>query len=470
MIWKQPTLLNFSEFQFLNLFCNQILISKNNIIHTNRVECKTCGSICNYNGSSNKGCHALTKSNNSYFQKGQQYCPICDKTIQVENPWIDNMIYSLNQFIYSQIISLCENLSEDEIASHLESTCSIKISKSTVHNIIEKSNNEFENLDFDIEIKPDYYGYDEQYLKIDGKRAYRIIFFDINSNKVIYEKIHYKFSKKILKKILQEVFSETKPKGFVVDMKSEYPNAFKEIFGKKIKVQFCIFHLNQLILKEYIDSLKIGKNVKWTLMDQYNMYSLFNIFYDRSSDLKILKKFMVHFENFKSKLNSNKVEFYSKKYNVKTKSIELKKVKIINIIEKKMIKSFRKIMYKKRLYRKKNKLTLPVRSIDSAKNKFKEIKEQKLFFPKLIQKRIERIETNFEYFIGSETEILTNNKLEGFFGSTLKKFRKKSRKSLISFSALLKRKRAKSEGIEFYHKFTFFDLAKIFTACVFFAK
>ena len=70
---------------------------------------------------------------------------------------------------------------------------------------------------------------------------------------------------------------------------------------------------------------------------------------------------------------------------------------------------------------------------------------------------------NFEYFIASEGEVLTNNKLEGFFGATLKKFWKKNRKSLLSFSALLKRKRAKQEGREYFRKFTVFDLTQIFT-------
>ena len=251
-------------------------------------------------------------------------------------------------------------------------------------------------------------------------------------------------------------------------MRLEYPNAFKDVFGKNIKVQFCVFHLNKLILKEFNDSLKVGKIKKWTLMHYHNMYKLFNIFYDRNFELNILKRFMKNFENLKIKLNNEKVKDYVKKYNLKIKSFEKQKAKVILIIERKMMKVFRKILHDKRNLRKRQSKTLKPRSVESAKEIFNQLSDEKNIYPKKIIKRIERIKKNFEYFIASDTEVLTNNKLEGFFGATLKKFRKKSRKCLLSFTALLKRKRAKQQGISFFRKFTIEDLAKIFTLLNFF--
>ncbi|MFH1275661.1 MAG: hypothetical protein ABIH82_00960 [Candidatus Woesearchaeota archaeon] len=459
-----PNLINFPAFKFAGLFSNNVIISKTGIIHTTRTSCCICESVCKYNGSSNKGNHILSKSSNTFFRKGQQYCSVCDKTIQVENQWLDELIDSLNQYIVSQTLSLSEQLSEEEIVEHLNRTMSIKISKSTIHKIITASNEEFEKIEFDYEIMDNFYGYDEQFLKIDGKRAYRLVFFDLKENKIIYEKIHYKFSKKILKEVLGEVFGDKMPKGFVVDMRLEYPNAFKDVFGKKIRLQFCVFHLNKLILKEYQESLKVGKKIKWTLMDYYNMYSLFNIFYNRNLELKRLKKLMENFKQFKANLTNEKVKFYVNKYKVNYKTFERQKQEVIEIMEKKLMKSFRRILHDKKNLRKRRKETLLVRSIESAKKIFAKIQQEKSIFSKKIQKRIERIEKNFEFFIASEGEVLTNNKLEGFFGATLKKFRKKSRKSLVAFSALLKRKRAKQEGMEFFRKFNVFDIAQIFAA------
>lgn len=471
MRYIQPTLINFPQFNLLELFNNKVVLSASKqgiIVHVPRVSCPCCGKICNYNGSSNKGKHNLSVSSGNFLQKGQQYCPDCDKTIQVENTWLENTISSIKQFIVSQVLSLSDGKSEDEIVDHFENTMSINISKSTVHNIISKSNEDLEFLEFDYEIKNHFYAYDEQYLKINGKRAYRLVFFDLKENKIIYEKVHYAFSKKILKRILIEVFGDKTPKGFVVDMKLEYPKAFREIFGKKIKVQFCLFHLNKLILKEYRDVLRIAKKVKWSLEHYHKLYTLFNIFYNRSFELKYLKDIMKNFENFKQKLNLEKITFYVNKYNVKAKKIETQKRKVIQIIEMKMMKAFRKILHNRRNTRKRKKITLQSRTEDSAKEKLAKVIHEIQYYPGKLQKRIMKIKKNFEYFIASGGKIMTNNKLEGFFGATLKKFRKKMRKSMISISAILKRKRLQQEGKSFFRKFTLKDLAKIFITVSFF--
>ena len=184
----QPDLINFSEFQALNLFDGKILISRTGIIHTKRETCPSCGCLCSYNGSSNKGKHVLSNSCGVFLRKGQQCCPNCGVSIQVDNEWLDEAIESFNKFIVSQVLSLSTNLSEDEIVKHLENTMSIKISKSTVHNIIKKSNEKFEDIEFDYEVKDHFYGYDEQYLKINGKRAYRLVFFDIKKTKLFMRK------------------------------------------------------------------------------------------------------------------------------------------------------------------------------------------------------------------------------------------------------------------------------------------
>jgi hypothetical protein len=466
---RQPTLKNFSVFQKINLFDNNVKITKSGIIHAKRVICPDCGQICHYNGSSNKGKHILSNSYNSFLRKGQQYCPECKKTIQVENEWLDEMIKNFNDYLATEIISLSTSMSEDEIRDHLYLTKSINLSKSQIHNVIYKTNKDLANLEFDFEIEEEFYGYDEQYITIDGQRAYRLVFYDLKNNKVIYEDTHKYFSKKILQNILRYVFKGKEPKGFVTDMRVEYPSAFKTVFGRKIKIQFCIFHLNKLILKEYQESLRIGKKCYWTITDYYNMYSLFNIFYDRSFELKKLKKLSFQLDNFKNKLTSEKIEFYAKKYNLDFKKEETLERKVVEIIQKKLIKSFRNICKSRRLNRKRNKLTLTPRTVNSAKYKFEEIEALSSIYPKRLQMRISRIKDNFEYFIASEGEILTNNKLEGFFGATLKKFRKKIKKSYLSFKAMLNFKRAKREGIETFRRFTLFDLTKIFTTLSFFA-
>jgi len=466
---RQPSLIIFSVFQTMGLFNPHITISRAGIVHADRQNCPICGALGNYNGNSNKGKHILSKGSNGVLRKGQQHCPDCNTTFQVENPWLDIMINSMNEFVASQVLSLSFNLSEEEIMKPLEKTMTIMVSKSTIHKIISSSNEELEGLEFDYEIKDGFYGYDEQYLMINGRRAYRLVFYDLTTNTIIYEKIHYSFSKKILKAVLSEVFGDNVPKGFVVDMRIEYPKAFREVFGRKIKIQYCIFHLNKLILKEYRECLSLGKKVNWTLMHYYNMYSLFNIFYNRTYELELLKEFMTQHDNFRLNLTDDTIRHYVEKYNIKLKNAELQRKKVIEIKERKLMKAFRTILHDRKNERKRKKTTLEVRDVESARKQFMRIYGEKGIYPKKIQDRIEKIKANFEYFIASEGEVLTNNRLEGFFGASLKKFRKKMRRSLQSFSAMLTRKRLEQQGRTYFRTFTIEEIARIFAVATFFS-
>lgn len=461
--------MNFSVFRNINLFDNDVKITTSGIVHTKREICPDCGTICQYNGSSNKGKHILSRSYNSFLRKGQQFCPDCKKTIQVDNLWRDEMIQNYNELLKTEIISLSSSMSEEEIKEHLYLTKSISISKSQIHKIIEKMNDDLSSLEITYEFEEGFFGYDEQYVKIGGNIAYRIVIYDLKQDKVIYEQTHKRFSKKILQQLLTEVFGSTIPKGFVTDMRVEYPSAFKAVFGRKIKIQFCIFHLNKLILKEYQDSLRVGKNCFWTITHYYNLYSLFNVFYDRSFELNQLKKVSKDFDNFKEKLTSEKIQMYAQKYVLPSTNEEVLRTKVIEIIQKKLIKSFRKVCKSRRLERKRMKVTLSPRTVESANMKLAEIEALASLYPSKLQKRIKRIRENFEYFTASQGEVMTNNKLEGFFGATLKKFRKKLKKTHVSFKAMLNMKRAKRESIEIFRRFTLFDLTKIYTALSFLA-
>ena len=108
MIIIQPSLLNFTAFQNLGLFGSTVRISQTGIVHDSREICEDCRALCCYNGSSNKGKHELSKSTDSFLRKGQQLCMICQKTIQIENDWLDSMLEKINQFIKCQIISLSD--------------------------------------------------------------------------------------------------------------------------------------------------------------------------------------------------------------------------------------------------------------------------------------------------------------------------------------------------------------------------
>ena len=115
MILYQPTLINFGHVTQMYEYAAQnnikLVISKRGIIHTIRVHCPYCGGFCSYNGSNKTG-HIISRSEDLFFKVGQQYCPYCNKTIQVKNEFIVSIKQTLNQFLLSETISLrrlCHN-------------------------------------------------------------------------------------------------------------------------------------------------------------------------------------------------------------------------------------------------------------------------------------------------------------------------------------------------------------------------
>jgi transposase-like protein len=446
----QPTLINYAEIlTFYNLSRKidpNIFLSPKGVIHTSRIECPLCGNLCSYNGSNESG-HIISRSYGATFKIGQQFCSNCNKTYQVNTGFLNQIKTSLDKFILNTAISLREkHLSFQEISNHFKDAYHISISSSTIETTVNNKLLDLDDLELEYEIEDGFYGYDEQYLKVNGKRIYRIVIYDYKKNYPIYECEHQSLTKKILKSILIEVFGDNIPKGFVFDMRTMYPKAFKEVFGRKIKLQFCVFHLHKHILDEYKKALKSCNSVKFRLMDYRNMYGLFNVFYNRTQEIKLIEGFQKEFEMFKDLLShSENITLYSTgiKSNKKCNSLEKKKEFLISMYEKSLMKKFRRFLKAEKNKRKRQKKTLIIRDIEDARSQLDLILSVKIIYPKKIKKIISKMNEEFELFTGSEGEILTNNKLEGFFGTTLKKFRKKgfqTREGLKNFFTFKKMK------------------------------
>ena len=469
MILYQPTLINFGHVTLMHEYAAQnniqLVISKRGIIHTIRVHCPYCGCICSYNGSNKTG-HIISRSEDLFFKEGQQYCPHCNKTIQVKNDFIVSIKQTLNQFLLSETISLREKfMSYTDISRHLYEVCKIRIDSTTLKNICENRFLDFENLEFDYEIEDGFYGYDEQYIRVNGKLMYRIIVYDYKNNCVIYEAKHEHLTKKILKQILKEVFGDVTPKGFIFDMKTMYPKAFKEVFGRKIKLQYCVFHLNKLILKEYSQSIKVGKKSNWSLAHYLNLYSLFNIFYNREQEIKLLKGFQKDLNNYKEKLAEiEDVGSYKKdaSFPKKCKTDDDKRTYLAKVYENELRDKFMEHLHAEKLRRRRDKETLKVRTKEDAKNKLDKLIRIGNWYPKKIEARIKKIKDNFELFTGSDGEHLTNNRLEGFFGTTLSGARKKGFHSDKALENFFKFQKLKASGIKIFESFSISRLAMIF--------
>ncbi|MFU8768089.1 MAG: hypothetical protein ACNA7I_10615, partial [Candidatus Methanoperedens sp.] len=68
----------------------------------------------------------------------------------------------------------------------------------------------------------------------------------------------------------------------VTDFGTSYPKIFKEIFGDKLLHQYCLFHLNKLIGKDFPR--------KTTIAQDLLKYKLYNIFYNHEKEIELLTK------------------------------------------------------------------------------------------------------------------------------------------------------------------------------------
>ena len=433
---NQTTLLNFSKASLVKALSSKLVLSKNNILHYELIYYPICKIKCVYNGYSHKGNYSiLSKTNNSFFKKGQQYCPNCKKTYQIDNLEFNNINQIILDKLKNQIYTLLElGNSESDIKYYLEKNENIKISKSNIAlirkeflNKVESSYPELDNL-----LKEDlegFIGYDEQYLKIDGKRYYRLVFLNLDTNEVIYEGLHSDISKKSLIKLLKEIFKDSKPKGFVFDMKTMYVNAFKLVFGKKINLQYCIFHLHKSIMDKFNKKMKFLNKSLWTLENYKRMYMIFNIFYDRSSDLSFIDNLLFNRDfNF---ITSAKTEVIDKYY-IKFARKQFQENKLIR--ERK--NGFKRLKHNSK------------EQIEENLNKILQLCKIPKYFPKKVVSQLRKIKKNFsDYTGGIEFSILTNNRVEGLFGSTLKKFQKKTFNVISHFRSFLKLKKLRKKGL-----------------------
>jgi len=465
----QPTLNNYGHIAQMHKYATQagikLIISKNGVIHEARKICPDCGIPCSYNGSNKTG-NIVSRSIGAFFKKGQQYCSKCGRTYPIDNKFIDKIISDSNQFIMSVALSLREkSMSYGDISKHFYETLHISICDETLRDVCEEKLSEYDDLDIEFEVENDFYGYDEQYIKINGKTYLRIVIFDFKNNCPIYEEKHEHLTKKILTEILGKVFGDKKPKGFIFDMRPMYPIVFKQVFGRKIKLQYCVFHLHKLILKEFRESLKVGRKVKWSLVQYLNMYSVFNIFYNREPQLELLKNFQKELTNYKENLEKvEDVDNYKKdvSFPKKCKTDGDKRKHLAELFEKELRDKFREHLHAEKLRRRRENEKLKPRTKEDAKDKLDKLIMISNWFPKKIEARLQKIKDDFELFAGSDGAHLTNNRTEGYFGSTLTGSRKKGFHSDKAFENFSKFRKLRQAGTKIFEPTPISTLAVIF--------
>jgi transposase-like protein len=101
-----------------------------------------------------------------------------------------------------------------------------------------------------------YYCYDEQYIRIDGERRYRLTLFDSVLNIPVSEEIAEDMEYDTIYTFLRGALKDKPSSAITADHRREYKKIMDDL---KVRHQLCIFHLFKMIGKDVYDVLKSKK-------------------------------------------------------------------------------------------------------------------------------------------------------------------------------------------------------------------
>ena len=212
---------------------------------------------------------------------------------------------------------------------------------------------------------------------------------------------------------------------FIVDMLPVYPGIITELYPKA-KMQWCIFHLHKSIWKKLQE--EFGKHAP--LLQIYNVYNLFDIFFDHTPEIEKLQELL-------KTLNANKTG----------------DSKSDRELEKTMRKEFGKFVKDLKKQRRRQHQLTPRRTLEQSTERFSQIKHQILLYPKSLQARIRYMDENWEKFTLFQHDSRvqpTSNGIEQYFAATLAKTDKKDFRSKEAVSRELAACQAEWNGNQIF--------------------
>jgi len=400
-----------------------IEIKSNGTIREIRPHCPKCDSSNTfYNGSDN----VTPKILNNFgltIRYGHYGCKDCGHTWEFSRDYLKKIKEAISQWVLNIICDLHEkHLSDDHISGHLKTVHGIPLSGERVRQLIdiyiEKIQEEPITYCSGIVI------YDEQHPKKNGDCVYRLTGIDAITNKVLFDLRFEDKRKKTIIKCLKQELSQFDIEVMIVDFARGYPKILKEAISKNVKIQGCLFHLAQLIVRDF-ESLKkrFGRYKRLPLQQLYNMYLMLNIFYNHSADLKKLESLMKALEQRKEGLKHNR-DMSNDKINQN-----------IHKYESKLIFSFSTHLKLRELMARRVHCRItepPLREHEDTKNIFDNLKFEGDFLPKQARKRLEMIDKNWEMLTLCQKDKRvppTSSKIENYYKNTLKAFQKKKFRS-----------------------------------------
>ena len=349
--------------------------------------CPRCNSPMVHNGY-----NIYTKKGLGNIKIGRYKCSNCNCTPEETHSFWENLksalFDSLNNF-FKLLRSL--NVSHEGISAVMDFI--YPRSKSTI--LREFNNNmEQEKVSHDENVR--IVCYDEQHPKKGRCQKYRLTLLDPKTQRPLADELFDDKSSETIKNFLNKHLDTSEPVFIVTDFDKRYPDILREVFGEKLVHQYCLMHLDKLVVRDFPR--------KMTIEQELLKYRILNIFYDREKEIEFLEELL-----------SKELSLASDE---KTYVIWIKDAK----------ERFKQYRHELKLERRRKKENLLHHSLEKAKNNFEDLMVHIRTYDEAIQKRLWMINSHwlnltvFHYLPGAPA---TNNPIESYFSKSLKTDSKK---------------------------------------------
>ena len=271
-----------------------------------------------------------------------------------------------------------------------------------------------------------YYVYDEQEVSAGGRRFQRLALRDLKIKQPIAEELAPDKNQETIRRFLTKNLENKPRKAMIVDGDNSYP----EIITNDLKMdyQLDVRHLFENISKTFKDECAYGVgHKKLHLADELKKQEIFDIFYPRKKLLSFIKRGLKTISKIKDE--SMREE---KDTDLQKKLLELKR-------ERKKARRRKGYVSEHKNY-----------TIGKARKKFEFVKTLYNFYPKPIQKLLDRIKgnwTHYTLFLIDKNVPPTSNLIEQYFSSTLQRSDKKEFRNINSLNEFIRLERMKKSGI-----------------------
>jgi len=381
------------------------------------------------NSTVHNGFNQYTKKGLGRIKIGKYLCKHCGKMLEEQRTaWekIKTELFSQLGQIY-QMLRL-NHVSYQAISSIMELIFSR--SKGTVFR-------DFNKMMEDVEIpkfKASYIvHYDEQFPKEGRCQKFRLSLLDAKTKQKIAEELFDDKSPDTIKQFLISNLDTSKPLFIVTDFGTSYPKVLEDVFGDNLLHQYCLLHLNKLIVKDFPRKTSIAQELV--------KYRLLNIFYNREKEIERL----VQLELEEREIIKNEVVYKA----------WIKKAK----------NEFYRFVHELELLRRRKKENLEINSLDKAEKNFNDLFNELNSFETSIQTRLKMIKKHWKNLIMFhfvEGAPATNNSIENYYSTSLKTHRKKQFRTDIGIINQLQLSSMKRAGMFNKKKPTLIELFMAF--------